>query len=233
MRISRPMSKSVRRPAPASMPSKPIDAQRQGDIAAQIRDIGTGNLPFRPKEVKLAPTGTNNLPPGLLKDIASPYNTLPKPVRPAGSTGSSMGGPNIGPAVLSPTGTRGTLVNDAFGGPTSGPGAPISQPGLTGGASSIPAGGGPSYGMPAGGNIGAPATSTFQGGTSGGSGMAGGMPNTSMPNTSMPPAGAAFKRGGAVKAKKMASGGMTSKAATASKRGDGIAQRGKTKGRMV
>jgi len=232
MRISRPMSKSVRRPAPASMPSKPIDAQRQGDIAAQIRDIGTGNLPFRPKEVKLAPTGTNNLPPGLLKDIASPYNTLPKPVRPAGSTGSSMGGPNIGPAVLSPTGTRGTLVNDAFGGPTSGPGAPISQPGLTGGASSIPAGGA-SYGTPAGGNIGAPATSTFQGGTSGGSGMAGGMPNTSMPNTSMPPAGAAFKRGGAVKANKMASGGMTSKAATASKRGDGIAQRGKTKGRMV
>jgi hypothetical protein len=36
-----------------------------------------------------------------------------------------------------------------------------------------------------------------------------------------------FKRGGAVK--KMASGGMTS---SASKRGDGIAQRGKTKGRV-
>jgi len=179
MRISRP----VRRPAPASMPSKPI------------RDIGTGNLPFRPKDIASTMQGTN----------------------------SSVG---------TPTGTRGTLVNDAFGGPTSGPGAPISQPGLTGGASSIPAGGA-SYGTPAGGNIGAPATSTFQGGTSGGSGMAGGMPNTSMPNTSMPPAGAAFKRGGAVKAKKMASGGMTSKAATASKRGDGIAQRGKTKGRMV
>jgi len=130
---------------------------------------------------------------------------------------------------------------EPFGGPTSGPGAPIPQPGLTGGASSIPAGGDFSYGTPAGGNMssmasgyntGAPATSTFQGGTSGGSGMAGGMPNTSMPNTSMPPAGAAFKRGGAAKAKKMASGGMTSKASTASKRGDGIAQRGKTKGRM-
>ena len=41
---------------------------------------------------------------------------------------------------------------------------------------------------------------------------------------------AAFKRGG--KVKKMASGGMTSKASSASRRGDGIAQRGKTKGRM-
>jgi hypothetical protein len=39
-----------------------------------------------------------------------------------------------------------------------------------------------------------------------------------------------MKRGGAVK--KMASGGMTSKASSASKRADGIAQRGKTKGRM-
>jgi hypothetical protein len=39
-----------------------------------------------------------------------------------------------------------------------------------------------------------------------------------------------MKRGGQVK--KMASGGMTSKASGASKRADGIAQRGKTKGRM-
>ena len=39
-----------------------------------------------------------------------------------------------------------------------------------------------------------------------------------------------MKRGG--KVKKMASGGMTSKASSASKRADGIAQRGKTKGRM-
>ena len=39
-----------------------------------------------------------------------------------------------------------------------------------------------------------------------------------------------MKRGG--KVKKMASGGMTSKVSSASKRGDGIAQRGKTKGRM-
>jgi hypothetical protein len=39
-----------------------------------------------------------------------------------------------------------------------------------------------------------------------------------------------YKRGG--KVKKMASGGMTSKASPASRRGDGIAQRGKTKGRM-
>ena len=40
-----------------------------------------------------------------------------------------------------------------------------------------------------------------------------------------------MKRGGRVK--KMASGGMTSKVSSASKRGDGIAQRGKTKGRYV
>jgi hypothetical protein len=39
-----------------------------------------------------------------------------------------------------------------------------------------------------------------------------------------------MKRGG--KVKKMASGGMTSKS-SASRRGDGIASRGKTKGRMV
>ena len=39
-----------------------------------------------------------------------------------------------------------------------------------------------------------------------------------------------MKRGG--RGKKMASGGMTSKVSGASKRGDGIAQRGKTKGRM-
>jgi hypothetical protein len=39
-----------------------------------------------------------------------------------------------------------------------------------------------------------------------------------------------MKRGGQVK--KMASGGMTSKASGASKRADGIAQRGKTKGRV-
>ena len=39
-----------------------------------------------------------------------------------------------------------------------------------------------------------------------------------------------MKRGG--KVKKMASGGMTSKVSSASKRGDGIAKRGKTKGRM-
>ncbi len=86
--------------------------------------------------------------------------------------------------------------------------------------------------MPPGYNMGTLPTSTFQGGTTGG--MSGGMPGaTGMPNTSMLPAGAAFKRGGVVRAEKMASGGMTSKAPAASKRGDGIAQRGKTKGRMV
>jgi len=46
------------------------------------------------------------------------------------------------------------------------------------------------------------------------------------------PPGAVYKKGGKVKAKKMASGGMTSKASSASKRADGIAQRGKTKCKM-
>jgi len=62
----------------------------------------------------------------------------------------------------------------------------------------------------------------------GGGGVA--APGTSnMPNAAPPP-GFTFKKGG--KVKKMDSGGMTSKVASASKRGDGIAQRGKTKGRM-
>jgi hypothetical protein len=41
----------------------------------------------------------------------------------------------------------------------------------------------------------------------------------------------AYKRGGNVK--KMASGGSTSKASSASKRADGCATKGKTKGRFV
>lgn len=41
-----------------------------------------------------------------------------------------------------------------------------------------------------------------------------------------------MKRGGAVKPKKMASGGMTSKVSSASKRADGIASRGKTRCKM-
>ena len=41
----------------------------------------------------------------------------------------------------------------------------------------------------------------------------------------------AMKRGG--KVKKMVSGGMTSKASSASKRADGIATKGKTRGRFV
>ena len=50
------------------------------------------------------------------------------------------------------------------------------------------------------------------------------------PGPMPPPPGGGMKRGGKVKS--MSSSGMTSKASTASKRGDGIAQRGKTKGRM-
>jgi hypothetical protein len=75
-----------------------------------------------------------------------------------------------------------------------------------------------------------------------GRGMTGGpmrpppMPSgpTSGPQTSMPPGGmggAMMKRGGKVKS--MSSGGSASKAPSASRRGDGIAQRGKTKGRMI
>ena len=41
-----------------------------------------------------------------------------------------------------------------------------------------------------------------------------------------------IKRGGAVKAKRMASGGMASGGMTASRRGDGIASRGKTRGKI-
>jgi LPXTG-motif cell wall-anchored protein len=41
-----------------------------------------------------------------------------------------------------------------------------------------------------------------------------------------------MKKGGAVKPKRMASGGMTSKAPSASRRGDGIASRGKTRGKI-
>ena len=41
-----------------------------------------------------------------------------------------------------------------------------------------------------------------------------------------------MKKGGMVKPKKMASGGMTSMASSASKRADGIATRGKTKCKM-
>ncbi len=69
-----------------------------------------------------------------------------------------------------------------------------------------------------------PATGKYDLGTASNLGTAGGgfLPNYG---------GMTMKKGG--KVKNMASGGMTSKAPAASKRGDGIAQRGKTKGRMV
>jgi hypothetical protein len=44
--------------------------------------------------------------------------------------------------------------------------------------------------------------------------------------------GGARAKGGAIKTKKMAKGGMTSTASSASKRADGIASKGKTKCRM-
>lgn len=59
--------------------------------------------------------------------------------------------------------------------------------------------------------------------------------NAARYNTEGPIGGEGFimrKKGGMVKAKKMASGGMTSKPASASKRADGIASRGRTKCKM-
>jgi hypothetical protein len=64
--------------------------------------------------------------------------------------------------------------------------------------------------------------------------LTGGGENPSMPESRERDSeyyGGGLKRGG--KVKKMASGGMTSKVSSASRRGDGIAQRGKTKGRML
>jgi hypothetical protein len=61
----------------------------------------------------------------------------------------------------------------------------------------------------------------------GGSGKGGARPNTDEELTS---GKSAMKKGG--KVKKMASGGMTSGASSASKRADGIAVKGKTRGKM-
>ena len=61
----------------------------------------------------------------------------------------------------------------------------------------------------------------------GGSGRGGAKPNTDEELTS---GKSAMKKGG--KVKKMASGGMTSGASSASKRADGIAVKGKTRGKM-
>ena len=60
-----------------------------------------------------------------------------------------------------------------------------------------------------------------------GSGSSGAKPNTDEELTS---GRSAMKRGG--KVKKMASGGMTSKVSSASKRADGIATKGKTRGKI-
>jgi hypothetical protein len=67
----------------------------------------------------------------------------------------------------------------------------------------------------------------FAGGSGGGGGGGGsGKPRFDEEGVSVE----AFKRGG--KVKKMASGGMTSKVSSASKRADGIAVKGKTRGKM-
>jgi len=57
------------------------------------------------------------------------------------------------------------------------------------------------------------------------------MPSAPRAPTDYRPVNERFKRGG--KVKKMASGGMTSKVSSASKRADGIATKGKTRGKMV
>ena len=138
---------------------------------------------------------------------------------------------SAGPGAMPPMG----------GGPSDGPNMP--RPTDTGMPKATPMGGSQTSNLNTlaklnpGLNTGAPATTTFQGGTTGG--VSSGTPNIAAGTpanffntpTTPPPPGAAFKKGG--KAKKMASGGMTSKSSTASRRGDGIAQRGKTKGRMV
>jgi hypothetical protein len=67
---------------------------------------------------------------------------------------------------------------------------------------------------------------------------AGGLPPSNPFSTDIRPpgpggTGMGMKKGGKVKASSYKSSGNVSKASSASKRGDGIAQRGKTKGRMV
>ena len=134
---------------------------------APVRDIGTGDPAFRPKDIASTTQSPNNPGP---RGGLSPYTT--ELTRPAGSDiGGGIGGSGV--------------VSNA-------PPRPMSAPG----------GGNPNL---------------F--GTSG--------------TFNAPPMGGGMKKGGSVRAEKMASGGMTSKAPAASKRGDGIAQRGKTKGRMV
>ena len=112
-------------------------------------------------------------------------------------------------------------------GTAGGSGQFVSNPPGTGGIGGATGTGGISTGY----NTGMPATNTYQ--NTGGFGSPTGSPtNFFNTQTNPSPFGGAFKKGGAVKAKKMASGGMTAKASPA-RRGDGIAQRGKTKGRMV
>ena len=116
------------------------------------------------------------------------------------------GGPTTGGPMRPPT-DRPTMPQGPGGGMTGGPMRPPPMPTGPGGG---PTTGGPMRPPP--------------------------MPSgpTSNPPTSMPPGGmggAMMKRGGKVKS--MSSGGSASKAPSASRRGDGIAQRGKTKGRFV
>jgi hypothetical protein len=65
-------------------------------------------------------------------------------------------------------------------------------------------------------------TTSYQSGPSGGGGGGYGGGGTGKPNDSSLPVGAAYKKGG-----------MTSKSSSAPRRGDGIAQRGKTRGKYI
>ena len=175
-------------------------------------------MPIKTMPIEMA-GGDRPVPGGIASTTQSPNNPGPRgglspyntdPVRPAPG---GMGG-NTDPLRPVPVGMG--------GGPRGGLNPYSTDPGM---------GGGMGGGTPAG-------TLSPRGAVTGGArpapvGMGGGMPGATGMPTSAPPPGAMFKKGGSVRAEKMASGGMTSKAPTASKRGDGIAQRGKTKGRMV
>ena len=146
------------------------------------------------------------LQPGVTPRTVQP---LPRPAPDVGF-GNGPGRPNMPLAQPMPR----PQIDTGFGNGPGRPNMPLAQP-IVQAPSPIPSGPGSSGpGAPM------PVTDSIQqmgGGMAGGFG--GGMDGVG-----------GMKRGG--KVKKMASGGMTSKVSSASKRGDGIAQRGKTKGKM-
>jgi hypothetical protein len=184
--------------------------------AAPVRDIGTGDPVFRPKDIASTTQSPNN--PGPRGGVD------PRMVRNAGDNdyARTLGGPSTGPAVnrqipqeMIEANKRAAALTARekptnYGSPENMLNMMKSRQGGGDYNAGVGAMGG---GTPAG-------TLSPRGAVTGGARPA-------------PPMGGGMKKGGSVRAEKMASGGMTSKAPAASKRGDGIAQRGKTKGRMV